>query len=525
MAELTRTFTVRTPAGMSKNDINSLGIHSHPVQYQSGLFRDWMTLCDESKVEELNVRIVEYLRGTKSVKKISDLGVEWSYILNSFQSHGDGLNKEIAYKILKDSRVTGLFSEEKRCFSGIWTDVADTMLGLAYLKKLSYKGNIDYQSVLRVLAFVERCFDLQFDLPELTIKPYLTRPVLLPPCFFKLDPCSNKRTSTGGFSFLDDLSTISPEKKSAKGCTADGNCTCIVNDECVNQNPCCAKIKLNIIDLMMVRDYTKCYQAGDLSYIKNILAGESLETKHRRLEKIEEYTETEEYARLFEERYLQTEEKTSLQKEMEKTNKKDTAFNAGVTTNLEYGSEATYKFKAEGSTSFGFTQSKSEVNKEVRDYSKDLVDRAIKSVEETVKKLVSTRTLFETEETNDHSFNNASGPNISGQYLYVNKVSKAEVINYGKKVAIEIFLPEPSSLFKKLLENKFKGVKPKEPSLITIDPKTITPENVEGLISTYGLKDVPPAPNFETIVTVTLEGEPGDPKGNKKSGSDRKSVV
>jgi len=510
MAELNRTFTLRSPEVLSRNDINSFGISSHPEIYQSGTFKDWVKLCQENNLEELDIRIVEYLRSSQSIKKVGDLGNGWSSIINSFISQGSEINKEKAYQIIKNSRVELFSGKEKNAnpYFAIRTAVADTMLGLSYLKKLSFKGNIDYQTILKIMSLVETCINQKFELPEINLRPYFVRPILLPPCFFKLDPCNNKPKSVdSAFSFLDNKSTRPPEKIKPSGCINNGECTCKVNDECVEQSTCCAKIKLNIIDLMVVKDYTKCYQAGDLSYIKNILAGEVLETKHRRLERTEEFTETEEDIKTFEERYLQTEEKSSLQKEIENISKKDTAFNAGVTTNYEYGSEKFGKFTAEATTNFSFAQSKTDSNKEVRDYSKDIVDRATKSVEEKIRKLVSTRRLFETEEINDHSFQNVGGPNISGQYLYVNKVSKAQVFNYGKKAAIEIYLPEPSSLFKKLLETKFEGTKPIEPIANDIDPKTITSENYISIANQYGIKDIEAPPGNVKDVSVRINGQ------------------
>lgn len=516
MTELIRAYAVRPPEALSQNDINSFGIHSHPEMYQSNIFKDWLSLCQQTnKKELLTIRVVEYLRGSQSLKNLNGFGKEWSYIFNHFLSTGNQLNKEKAAQIVKASNIEAFLGKEKNNYHSARTTVADTMLGLAYLKKLSFKGNIDYQFVLKTMNFVEDCLKYKFDLPQISIKPYFERPVLLPPCFFKLDPCDTKRMEENIFPFLEDIFTTRPyEMPRASGCVSDGECSCKTNDECVDQNTCCAKIQLNIIDLMLVKEHTKCYQAGDLSYIKNILDGESLETTHRRLERTEEFTETEESITTFEEKYLQTEEKASLKKEIENVIKKDSAWDAGLTTNSSFGipiGAANLSFGTNSTTNFSGSESKTITDKDVRDYSKEVVERATKNVEERVRRLASTRRLFETEETNKHSFENAGGANISGQYLYVNKISKAQVYNYGKKAAVNIYLPEPASLLKKLFENKFSGIKPIAPKPIVIDPKTITPENYKDLIIQYGLKDVPLPPDFITEISVTLEGEMGDP--------------
>lgn len=153
---------------------------------------------------------------------------------------------------------------------------------------------------------------------------------------------------------------------------------------------------------MVVKDYTKCYQAGDLSFIKNVLEGEILSTKHRRLERTEELIETESDIRQFEERYLQTEDKTSLHKETEDILKQDKSIDAGLTTNssfgIKLGDTANLSFGTNSTTNLSSSQSKTRTNKNVRDYSKDVIDRATKQLEEKVRKLSSVKRIFETEE-------------------------------------------------------------------------------------------------------------------------------
>lgn len=516
MTELLRVYTVRPPEALSQNDINTLGIHSHPETYQSNLFKDWLTLCRQNLKEELRISMFEFLKGAQSLKDLNGLGKEWAYVFNRFLALGNQLDKNEAYQIVKDSNVLKALNKEKHAYSSARTAVADTLLCLAYFKNLSYKGNIDYQFVLKSVNFVEDCLKYNFDLPQSTLSPYFERPVLLPSCFFnKLDPCDIKPVQDNNFPFLENHPSIRPyEVIPPAGCVDDGDCNCKQNEACIDQGTCCANIRLQVVDLMVVREELKCYKSGELSFIRNVLDGETLESTHRRLERTEEFVETEQIRSTFEERNLQTEEKSSLKQEIESVTKKDSAWDAGLTTNSSFGipiSGANLAFGTNSTTNLSGSESKSITNKDVRDYSREVLEKATKNIEERIKRLASTKRLFETEETNLHTFKNESGSNLSGQYLYVNKIIKTQVLNYGKKAALNIYLPEPSSLFKKLLENKFGGVKPVMPQRPAIDPKSITPENYKDIMLQYLLKDMPPPPDFLKDVVVRLEGEMGDP--------------
>jgi hypothetical protein len=527
MPDLLRTFIVRNPTVLTRREIDAVSIHTHPPRFQSPRFKRWTVLCKAHEREALQTEIVGFLRGADSVKQTSDLGEPWQSIVDAFFMHGPTIPRQAALQLLdqclrEDVASDGLEKTRplRKCdLHGVWTNIADTVLGLVYVKRLSHPQNIDYQSVLRVLAFAERAMATQLRLPELNFNRHFERPILFPTCFFDLDPCK-EITSESAFPFLhENESGLGKGRvRPRPGCIDDGKCTCKVNDECLEPNYCCAKIRPYVVDLMVVRDQTKCYQAGDLSYIKNILAGETLSTTHRRLERTEEVTEREEERSRTTERDLQIDDKSALQKEINETVKSDLAIEAGITANASWGAGTKYELNA--TSNFSYNKSKEAASKEVRDYSRNVIDRSNTKLEEKVNTLLRTTRIVETEETNEHGFTNMGGPNISGQYLYVNKVSKAQVFNYGKKAVLDLSLPEPAALYIKLLEGRFDGVEPAKPQPLTVTANQITPDNYETFATQFGLKDVPAPPPFRTTVEVTLEGAPGDPEGkNKKSGS------
>ncbi len=508
MTELIRLFTKRSPVILNQNSIHSFGIQTHPENYQSARFGNWETLCKANNAESLKAEMLKFLQSKDSITKLDDLGKKWNKIIPSFFAIGNEINKEKAYQIIKESKIESLFCEDKVIFINQFTAIADTILSLSFHKNLGHKDNIDYQSAIKVMAFTERCFDSKMQIPDLNIVEYFKKPILLPSCFFRIDPCSEVINSNTRVPFLAEQSSTR-NNENIKGCIS-GNCTCYENEECVKQSKCCVKPRIDLIDLMVVKDYTKCYQAGDLSFIKNVLEGEILSTKHRRLERTEELIETESDIRQFEERYLQTEDKTSLHKETEDVLKQDKAIDAGLTTNSSIGAEfEVFKFGGgtNSTTNLSSSQSKTQTNKDVRDYSKDVIDRATKQLEEKVRKLSSVKRIFETEEKNKHVFDNSKGENVNGQYLYVNKVSRAQVYNYGKTAVIDLILPEPSTLYKRLLEKKYTGVLPTKQDKIVIDPNAITPDNYKLLINQFGLKDVELPPEMSKDVVIHINGE------------------
>lgn len=496
MQELFRLFTKSNPVILNQESVNSFGIQSHPDKYQSPRFKVWLQLCKTKNIQRLRTEMMAFLQSQDSIKTIDELGKDWANVIMTFFAKGNQLTKEQSYQIINEAKPDTLFGKDKGAFTTKYTSIADTILSLAYLKNLNHKDNIDYQSVLKVMAYTERCIDSKFQLPELNILKYFEKPILLPQCFSKHNPCDEIIQTDNRFPFVIEQQNKHQEEK-INGCKSD-NCICNENGDCVKQSKCCVKPRIDKIELLVVKTETKYYRAGDISFIKNVLDGEKLSTNHRELNRTEEVTETESDIKQFEEKYLQSEDKTSLTKETEDVLKTDKGTEAGLTTNSSFGYDATvkgkgYTFDASGGTtgSISLSQSKSLTNKMVQDYSKDVINRSTKQLEQKIRNLSSIKKLQETEKTNKHLLKNESGEHINGQYLFVNKISRAQVYNYGKASVIDLILPEPAALYKRLFEKKFEKL---EPVLDVKHPDEITDKNYIELIAKYNIKefDAPP---------------------------------
>lgn len=507
MGDMFRTFAVRNPVALTNAQAATIGIQSHPERYQSVRFGQWQQLCLANDVQGLRGAAEAFVAGPQAVRALDDLAAGWRGVLKSFQWHGARIDKATAIAILNENRATSLFDKSGRIQGDAWTGVADTILALACLRRLSERRSVDIQAVLRVMSFVERAVALKLDLPERSLAPHFGKPILLPHQFFALDPCR-------------DLKPADVKAGEGRDHAPKDPCNCEPTVTCVDQSPCCATVTPYVVDLMVVRDHTKCFKPGDLSFVRNVMIGETLNNRHRRLDRTEQVSETDTETTKFSERDLQVEDKTSLKSEIQDTVKSDMDLDAGVTGNASWGNEKVgAKYDVHMHADVSSSNSKETIKKEARDYARDVVDRSVTRLEEKVKTSLRTTRLMETEDVNEHGFINTTGENVCGQYLYVDKVSRAQVYNYGKKAVVDINLPEPAELYIRLLENEFPGAAPPKPGTIDVTASQITPDNYAGLAAAWGVTDAPAPPAFTKPVQVTMEGEPGDPKGDAKSGS------
>ena len=513
MSELLRFHTPRNPEAISKENFNLIAIDSHPAKYRSDHFIKWLRICSSRDYAVLKQQMTSFLKSKDSITSINDYKDDASHFLESALSKGENITEEDIIKLLRE----GKFLKEQRLLFDAITRTSDTLLALVFLNNTSCVKDINYQDILKLLFYVDHIASQPKQTLQINLKDYLGKQIMLPPCYFHLNPCSKKIESKESFFLLDDTPQPPREPLYSNGCIEIiSRCECVPDDNCVPQNPCCATITPYITDLMVVREEVTCYVPGELSYIENILTGEDRTREHRHLERTEEYVEQEKEISNYVERDTQQTERFALKKETDETIKQDLALDAGVTYTAKYGT-AVAGTSLSTNFSASYDWSKSITRKVARDYSKDIINRALTKVEEKMRELVTRKYITETEEKNKHGFNNTQGDdNISGQYFYVNKVSRAQVFNYGKRMVCDILVPEPSELYKRLLAKQFKFdlTEPVEP---TETPETITVDNYRDLMQKYGLKDCESPPDMNKSYSMHIEAVNCE-KPNKKPG-------
>lgn len=251
-------------------------------------------------------------------------------------------------------------------------------------------------------------------------------------------------------------------------------------------------------DLLLVKEHILRYEGGELAHVENVLKSEHLTRDTRRLERTETTVLDETETTKEEERDNQTTDRFSLKRETSSTIKSDSEFKAGASVSAKYGPFVEVKANAE----YGTHSSSEELAKQATEFSKDVVARSVSSVTERVLERRSTTTVSEFEERYSHGFDNTAGTgNISGIYQWVDKVSQAQVYNYGKRMLFDLLTPEPATMF---FHARAEHEAEKEP-LQKPDPFTVRADQItEYNYTTYALQydvvglEAPPQ-QFKTI--------------------------
>jgi hypothetical protein len=140
----------------------------------------------------------------------------------------------------------------------------------------------------------------------------------------------------------------------------------------------------------------------------------------------------------------------------------------------------------------------------------------------------------EVEEVNQHGFDNRDGPgDIVGVYRFVDKICRAQVVNYGKRLMFEFLVPEPAAFLRyavtrRPVDETFP-VQPEPPgycladgtSFASLQPFDVNRDNYAYWAGKYGAEDVAPAPPPFVIASDTKKSpDQMATVGTRKIGND-----
>lgn len=199
---------------------------------------------------------------------------------------------------------------------------------------------------------------------------------------------------------------------------------------------------LGVADYQRVVSHVVRYEAGEVAHIENLM-GREYKEKVVTKEQISEVTDFDsletETERLTDktsnERFQMQTEIAKIQHEDNKTNvDAHASYNSG-------GGSASINYSNAASTS------RDESNKQSVTIAKELTNRAMERI---VSKVKTDRTVKVTDRLTDvtkQGFDNrGSSDHVSGVYRYINAIYKNEIENYGKRLAYEFSIPQPSKL-------------------------------------------------------------------------------
>jgi hypothetical protein len=492
MIELTRFQQLRPAQKVSDEEKRQVGLPLYP---DAGL----STLANHLRDSATSVRYAEVLNRYKEGNAKCELNdpktiqpvIRSLYDWFSFKARPIKLDDFKSFVGSLDVTEFPKLEEE-------WRLYADNLVVAIERNVLHTNYCIDFQLLIRVCYVIRLCLKTNQDgkyevgtgVTSELINHILNLPIVLPPMILR----SRCPVHCNEQSKLEiPRGTVNLEMSSRDPC----ECKC--DESCQKPSSFCICIRPYIGDLFLIREEVVRFQEGDIADIENILAGEKKIRRHRKLTRSEDTTEMETETITSEERDHQVNEKTSLQSEVKRTVDEKVNVDAGVTATLKYGDSVTITPHANVTANF----SKSESQNVARSYGKDVVDRAVSKVQAKVRKVQIRKVINEVEERNWHSIDNTQidADHRAGIYYWVNKVSHAQVFNYGRHMMFDVIVPEPAAIFKKLYQLKLEKDKAdKAPAKPNITVQSIQRGTYAGILSEYAISTTeaiePPDPTF-----------------------------
>jgi hypothetical protein len=218
-----------------------------------------------------------------------------------------------------------------------------------------------------------------------------------------------------------------------------------------------------VSDLYVVREEWKCYEAGEIAHIENVLKGELKTRLHERTDETETTITQEQEKTQFNERDSQTTDRFETREEADSDASLAFHIDGKVDTSGQYG--PTHVDTHVGGT---FDYSLHESNRRAVNQATETVTRAVTRIEEKTREQRVTRTLTRIHEQDDHTLDNKEGhAHVVGIYRWVDKIQRVQVFRYPHRLLFEFEIPEPGSFVRWLLARPPAGVSKLNPKSFT----------------------------------------------------------
>ncbi len=268
--------------------------------------------------------------------------------------------------------------------------------------------------------------------------------------------------------------------------------------------------KVSVGDLILIQEILFSYEFADIAHVENVMQSEHRSRLHqiRQTDEVEDFSETETNETSVNE--LKSTDQYELEEAMTKAASSTLSASVGTQFSASYG-----PVSASGQASASGTWTNSESESRAANYAKEVIERAVNEVSKRVK--TSRRSTSKTVviERNRHGFDNRMGQgHIVGIYRYLNRYSKLETINYGKRLMLEFIVPEPATnLIQMLASAPPEGVTltPPEPfendAGDALKPEDIEPNTYQDYMNRYDVRDLPAPPEQEIRVPASFVAE------------------
>jgi hypothetical protein len=237
-----------------------------------------------------------------------------------------------------------------------------------------------------------------------------------------------------------------------------------------------------MMDLLLVKQQLKGYEAADVSHIANVLKGETNERSHRTRLETESITYSEAERTVVTEQELQTTDRFEMRRESEAAVQEETAVKGSLMVKGKYG--PTVEFQVSGEASWQRKTQESE--RAANEFSREVTQKASEKITERVLRRETLRINRQVEEANLHSFDNTdpAANHLSGVYQFVSKLYEAQVFNYGPRTVYDIMLPEPGAfLLEAFRRRRTAAVELEKPADFDLKPSDLEESTYETLLS------------------------------------------
>lgn len=270
---------------------------------------------------------------------------------------------------------------------------------------------------------------------------------------------------------------------------------------------------LGIADLNRVEQTLCCYKAGEVAHIENVMQGEYKERATRLLRRTEDtYSLTTEREQV-QERDTVTTDRYEMAQETTRVLNQDSSLSVGVSATASYG-----PVTVAASSNFATASSATESDRSTAAYAKNVTDRSLQRIVERVQEQRTRTRIEEYEENNKHGLDNRGGKaHVVGVYRWVDKLYRAQVVNYGKRLMFEFMIPEPGNfhlwaMARGAEEASVMLTLPNDPRKVAITGQSIltsheavTTTNYAAWAAQYGAVVTPP-PTTEIRVSKAING-------------------
>jgi hypothetical protein len=197
---------------------------------------------------------------------------------------------------------------------------------------------------------------------------------------------------------------------------------------------------LGVADLRRVEQEFCCMKPGEVAHIENIMQGEWKERSTRRLKRTEDtFTSSSEREEINARDTIAT-DRYEMERETSKEIERQMAFDLGVTASY-FGA-----VNVVVDSNFSTSTASQESDTLAVAYAKNITERSLKRIVERVKEERITKIIEEYEENNKHGLDNRGGDkHVVGLYRWADKLYKAQVVNYGKRLMFEFMVNEPAA--------------------------------------------------------------------------------